>query len=82
MSLFKAALPACCLLRTISKRSQIVTCPIGCSRTLYTSNSFLKISEEVLDALKTEKPVVALETTIYTHGWSTQTLQLMLAHVR
>lgn len=29
---------------------------------------FLKVSEEVRDAVATGKPVVALETTIYTHG--------------
>lgn len=29
---------------------------------------FLKVSEEVQDALNLGKPVVALETTIYTHG--------------
>ncbi|CAG9971383.1 unnamed protein product [Clonostachys byssicola] len=28
----------------------------------------LKVSEEVLDAVATDKPVVALESTIYTHG--------------
>ncbi|EEP76113.1 conserved hypothetical protein [Uncinocarpus reesii 1704] len=33
------------------------------------SNKFLKISEEVQDAVATGKPVVALETTIYTHGF-------------
>lgn len=31
-------------------------------------NAFFKVSEEVEDALETGKPVVALETTIYTHG--------------
>jgi Indigoidine synthase A like protein len=31
-------------------------------------NGFFKVSEEVQGALATEKPVVALETTIYTHG--------------
>jgi Indigoidine synthase A like protein len=31
-------------------------------------NDFLKVSEEVQDALENGKPVVALETTIYTHG--------------
>ncbi len=31
-------------------------------------NRYIKVSEEVRDALKTQKPVVALETTIYTHG--------------
>lgn len=29
-----------------------------------------QLSEEVEDAVATGKPVVALETTIYTHGWS------------
>lgn len=31
-------------------------------------SKFLKVSEEVRDAVATRKPVVALETTIYTHG--------------
>lgn len=31
---------------------------------------FLNVSEEVRDAVATGKPVVALETTIYTHGMS------------
>lgn len=31
-------------------------------------NPFIKISEEVREAIETQKPVVALETTIYTHG--------------
>jgi hypothetical protein len=31
---------------------------------------FLQVSEEVRDAVATGKPVVALETTIYTHGMS------------
>lgn len=30
--------------------------------------SLLKVSEEVADAVATDKPVVALESTIYTHG--------------
>lgn len=33
-----------------------------------------RVSEEVQDALATGKPVVALETTIYTHGWSAESL--------
>ncbi|PLB50454.1 putative carbohydrate kinase [Aspergillus steynii IBT 23096] len=33
------------------------------------SNKFLKVSEEVRDAVATGKPVVALESTIYTHGF-------------
>ena len=32
------------------------------------ANKFYKISEEVQDAIATGKPVVALETAIYTHG--------------
>ncbi|RMZ90389.1 hypothetical protein DV736_g2386, partial [Chaetothyriales sp. CBS 134916] len=32
-------------------------------------NRFFRVSEEVQDALQTGKPVVALETTIYTHGY-------------
>ena len=31
-------------------------------------NPFVKVSEEVREAIETQKPVVALETTIYTHG--------------
>lgn len=33
------------------------------------SDSYFRISEEVHDAVMTNKPVVALETTIYTHGF-------------
>ena len=36
--------------------------------TLGQGNPFIKISEEVREAIETQKPVVALETTIYTHG--------------
>lgn len=35
---------------------------------LESRNDFFKISEEVQEALETGRPVVALETTIYTHG--------------
>lgn len=31
-------------------------------------SSLLKVSEEITDAVATHKPVVALESTIYTHG--------------
>ncbi|KAF1848274.1 uncharacterized protein K460DRAFT_334148 [Cucurbitaria berberidis CBS 394.84] len=34
-----------------------------------TNNGFFKVSEEVREALNAKKPVVALETTIYTHGF-------------
>lgn len=33
-----------------------------------TNNGFFRVSEEVREALNSNKPVVALETTIYTHG--------------
>lgn len=39
------------------------------SSSLSLPNPFLKISEEVQEALQANKPVVALETTIYTHGF-------------
>jgi pseudouridine-5'-phosphate glycosidase/pseudouridine kinase len=35
----------------------------------YPQSKFLQVSEEVRDAVATGKPVVALETTIYTHGF-------------
>ncbi|CAI6335312.1 unnamed protein product [Periconia digitata] len=34
-----------------------------------TNNGFFRVSEEVREALNSKKPVVALETTIYTHGY-------------
>lgn len=33
-----------------------------------TNNGFFRVSEEVREALNSKKPVVALESTIYTHG--------------
>lgn len=35
----------------------------------YANSKILKISDEVREAVETGKPVVALETTIYTHGF-------------
>lgn len=35
---------------------------------LLSNNAFFRVSEEVREALHSKKPVVALETTIYTHG--------------
>lgn len=32
------------------------------------NGTFLQISDEIQEALHSKKPVVALETTIYTHG--------------
>jgi hypothetical protein len=40
----------------------------GTARRHLTNNGFFRVSEEVRDALNSKKPVVALETTIYTHG--------------
>lgn len=37
-------------------------------RCLSGKDKLFQVSEEVQDALATGKPVVALETTIYTHG--------------
>src|SRR5436190_2153803 len=39
-------------------------------RNITSNNGFLRISEEVREALNAKRPVVALETTVYTHGWS------------
>lgn len=40
----------------------------GLGRRHLTNNGFFRVSEEVREALHSNKPVVALETTIYTHG--------------
>lgn len=37
-------------------------------RLVSTKNVFFKVSEEVQEAVRYKRPVVALETTIYTHG--------------
>ncbi|KAF2634189.1 hypothetical protein P280DRAFT_464015 [Massarina eburnea CBS 473.64] len=42
---------------------------IGLRRRHLTNNGFFRVSEEVREALNSNKPVVALETTIYTHGF-------------
>ena len=58
--------------KAIGKSSQASRQPISSLwksyRSLSTNRSFLRISEEVQEALNSKKPVVALETTIYTHG--------------
>lgn len=41
--------------------------PVATRRGL-ANNGFFRVSEEVRAALNEKKPVVALETTIYTHG--------------
>jgi pseudouridylate synthase / pseudouridine kinase len=39
------------------------------SRSVLPDNPFFKISEEIREALHSRRPIVALETTIYTHGF-------------
>ncbi|KAI9720664.1 MAG: hypothetical protein M1812_002844 [Candelaria pacifica] len=36
---------------------------------LHTNNGFFKVSEEIREAIQAKRPVVALESTIYTHGF-------------
>jgi len=43
--------------------------PFRLRRSYGLSSSFLKVSEEVQDAVVAGRPVIALETTIYTHGF-------------
>lgn len=38
-------------------------------RCISSNSSLFKVSDEVQDAIHSKKPVVALETTIYTHGF-------------
>lgn len=50
----------------ISSRAYGLATPLG--RRFLTNNGFFRVSEEVREAIHSKKPVVALETTIYTHG--------------
>ncbi|KAF2268494.1 hypothetical protein CC78DRAFT_372128 [Lojkania enalia] len=52
---------------TIALRSSPLTA-LNARRHL-ANNGFFRVSEEVREALNSRKPVVALETTIYTHGF-------------
>jgi pseudouridine-5'-phosphate glycosidase/pseudouridine kinase len=59
------------LARTIARPRLPVRSPLllpSVGRRHLTNNGFFRVSEEVREALETKKPVVALETTIYTHG--------------
>ncbi|KAJ5635601.1 Pseudouridine-5'-phosphate glycosidase [Penicillium longicatenatum] len=58
-----SVLPRCCRSTRIPRGRYFHDLP-GSSQ-----SKFLKVSEEVRDAVATGKPVVALETTIYTHGF-------------
>jgi pseudouridine-5'-phosphate glycosidase/pseudouridine kinase len=53
--------------RTALRHAGIAT---ASGRRHLTNNGFFRVSEEVREALNSKKPVVALETTIYTHGMS------------
>ncbi|KAJ9622539.1 hypothetical protein H2204_011552 [Knufia peltigerae] len=58
--------------RAWQARGSIRSCyrlPVLQHRSLSGREKLLRVSEEVQDALATGKPVVALETTIYTHGF-------------
>ncbi|CAO2654442.1 Nn.00g111750.m01.CDS01 [Neocucurbitaria sp. VM-36] len=48
--------------------SQCLGAATASGRRHLTNNGFFRVSEEVREALNSNKPVVALETTIYTHG--------------
>ncbi|KAI9880014.1 MAG: hypothetical protein M1830_005933 [Pleopsidium flavum] len=66
---FRSARPSRRLVNGFIRQSPLARFLVDCRRSLYTNNSFLKVSEEVQDALQSGRPVVALETTIYTHGF-------------
>mgnify|MGYP002718775291 CR=1 FL=1 len=53
-------------------RSCLRGAQLSCARRYHglAQSKFFKVSEEVRDAVATGKPVVSLETTIYTHGES------------
>jgi len=57
------------LLKVFKRRQSIPwKYPRTCRRSISGRDRLFRVSEEVQDALATGKPVVALETTIYTHG--------------
>jgi Indigoidine synthase A like protein len=62
------------LSRGLCRRLLTSSAVLGPQKRALTSgrDRFFRVSEEVQDALKTGKPVVALETTIYTHGKDTE----------
>lgn len=52
----------------LCKLTRALKVPLSRNSHALASNRFLKVSEEVRDAVATGRPVVALESTIYTHG--------------
>lgn len=59
----------CQTCRSAPKRSIQQFRRVLARRNLATNSSFFRVSEEVRQALSEKRPVVALETTIYTHGF-------------
>ncbi|KAJ6192792.1 IdgA domain-containing protein [Bipolaris maydis] len=61
------------LLATSIRRPRIASTSAAIARASarrhLTNNGFFRVSDEVREALNSNKPVVALETTIYTHGF-------------
>ncbi|KAF1942433.1 IdgA domain-containing protein [Clathrospora elynae] len=61
------------LLSSVTARPQIssrlLRLASASGRRHLTNNGFFRVSEEVREALNSNKPIVALETTIYTHGF-------------
>jgi len=77
--LYARFLPLCCTTTMIfsraaaracrwSERRSLASLPRPRRYTNFAASKFLQVSEEIQDAVATGKPVVALETTIYTHG--------------
>ncbi|KJX98026.1 IdgA domain protein [Zymoseptoria brevis] len=65
-----AALPWLCRTgRTMTARQQVFSSSFISKRTITSNSKFFQVSEEIRQAISEKKPVVALETTIYTHGY-------------
>lgn len=56
--------------RAAVRSSRLRAKQLSCARRYhdFAQSKFFRVSEEVRDAIATGKPVVSLETTIYTHG--------------
>lgn len=61
-------LPTRAAARFCSRTARIARVPAPRRYHDFAQSKFLKVSEEIRDAVATGKPVVALESTIYTHG--------------
>ncbi|KAH8704755.1 IdgA domain protein [Talaromyces proteolyticus] len=67
MAIFKTAARLCA--RSTIHSSPVAGRRISGKASDFANSKFFRVSEEVTDAIATGKPVVALETTIYTHGF-------------